>query len=150
VLRDELIEQTGREQRRSRIEHEHRAVESVERLTRRRNRVAGPAGVLLYCDDHAAVVGVARVGRRHDDDRIGTGRACGLEDPVDDASPEQRVQMLRHGRLHPGAEPAGHDDSCEVGAHGSDGWGARIRTWDRGTKTRCLTAWLRPIVGSRV
>ncbi len=23
-------------------------------------------------------------------------------------------------------------------------WGARIRTWDRGTKTRCLTAWLRP------
>src|SRR5205823_4559471 len=25
-------------------------------------------------------------------------------------------------------------------------WGARIRTWDRGTKTRCLTAWLRPRV----
>ena len=25
-----------------------------------------------------------------------------------------------------------------------DYWGARIRTWDRGTKTRCLTAWLRP------
>ena len=24
------------------------------------------------------------------------------------------------------------------------GWGARIRTWDRGTKTRCLTAWLHP------
>src|SRR5262249_38678978 len=24
------------------------------------------------------------------------------------------------------------------------GWGARIRTWDGGTKTRCLTAWLRP------
>jgi hypothetical protein len=24
------------------------------------------------------------------------------------------------------------------------GWGARIRTWDRGTKTRCLTTWLRP------
>jgi hypothetical protein len=23
-------------------------------------------------------------------------------------------------------------------------WGARIRTWDHGTKTRCLTAWLRP------
>ena len=31
--------------------------------------------------------------------------------------------------------------------HGSDGWGARIRTWDRGTKTRCLTTWLRPIGG---
>jgi hypothetical protein len=24
------------------------------------------------------------------------------------------------------------------------GWGARIRTWDHGTKTRCLTAWPRP------
>ena len=24
------------------------------------------------------------------------------------------------------------------------GWGARIRTWDHGTKTRCLTTWLRP------
>ena len=27
------------------------------------------------------------------------------------------------------------------------GWGARIRTWDRGTKTRCLTTWLRPNEG---
>ena len=24
------------------------------------------------------------------------------------------------------------------------GWGARIRTWDHGIKTRCLAAWLRP------
>jgi hypothetical protein len=24
------------------------------------------------------------------------------------------------------------------------GWGARIRTWDHGTKARCLTAWPRP------
>src|ERR1044071_6153394 len=24
------------------------------------------------------------------------------------------------------------------------GWGARDRTWDDGTKARCLTAWLRP------
>src|SRR6476646_9091637 len=24
-------------------------------------------------------------------------------------------------------------------------WGARIRTWDRGTKTRCLTTWPRPM-----
>ena len=25
------------------------------------------------------------------------------------------------------------------------GWGARIRTWDHGARTRCLTAWPRPI-----
>ena len=24
------------------------------------------------------------------------------------------------------------------------GWGARIRTWDHGTKARCLTTWPRP------
>ena len=150
MLRDELLEQAGGDERRGRVEHEHRAGEAVERLLRGRDRVAGPARVLLHRDDDAVVVLVARVGRGDDDDRVGAGRARGLEHPVDDASPEQRMQVLRHGRLHPGAEPAGHDDSCEVGAHGSDGWGARIRTWDRGTKTRCLTAWLRPIVGSRV
>src|SRR5205807_4493525 len=27
---------------------------------------------------------------------------------------------------------------------GEDDWGARIRTWDHGTKTRCLTTWPRP------
>ena len=27
---------------------------------------------------------------------------------------------------------------------GEGDWGARIRTWDHGTKTRCLTAWPRP------
>src|SRR5205823_6113610 len=27
---------------------------------------------------------------------------------------------------------------------GKGGWGARIRTWDHGTKTRCLTTWPRP------
>ena len=28
------------------------------------------------------------------------------------------------------------------------GWGARIRTWDHGTKTRCLTTWPRPRAGA--
>ena len=28
--------------------------------------------------------------------------------------------------------------------NGSLYWGARIRTWDHGTKARCLTAWPRP------
>ena len=65
-----------------------------------------------------------------------------LDDPVDEPPPEQRVQMLRRRGLHPRAETGGHHDGCEVAGHQS--WGARIRTWDRGTKTRCLTTWLRP------
>src|SRR5205085_2011562 len=42
--------------------------------------------------------------------------------------------------------PGGHHDSCwlRVAQRWVNGWGARIRTWDRGTKTRCLTTWLRP------
>ena len=31
-----------------------------------------------------------------------------------------------------------------VTVSGTSGWGARIRTWDHGTKTRCLTTWPRP------
>src|SRR4051794_8669755 len=34
--------------------------------------------------------------------------------------------------------------SAMVSVSGRRGWGARIRTWDHGTKTRCLTAWPRP------
>ena len=48
---------------------------------------------------------------------------------------------------------SGHDDGCELGAgfgHGRHvGWGARIRTWDHGTKTRCLTTWPRPSESGR-
>ena len=59
------------------------------------------------------------------------------------------MEVLRQRGLHPGAKASGHHDGCNggVGQWWSrvDGWGARIRTWDRGTKTRCLTAWLRPI-----
>ena len=54
------------------------------------------------------------------------------------------MEVLRDGRAHARAEPAGHHHCCQIAAHECDGWGARIRTWDRGTKTRCLTTWLRP------
>src|SRR5689334_4389261 len=49
------------------------------------------------------------------------------------------MQVL--GRLGPHARSeAGCEDDCRQ----AQSWGARIRTWDRGTKTRCLTTWLRP------
>ncbi len=38
---------------------------------------------------------------------------------------------------------------AETGGLSSEkNWGARIRTWDHGTKTRCLTTWLRPNAAS--
>ena len=56
-------------------------------------------------------------------------------------------------RAHARPPASGHDDGCELGAgfgHGRHvGWGARIRTWDHGTKTRCLTTWPRPSESGR-
>ena len=61
------------------------------------------------------------------------------------ACPSSGCRCFGVGRAHARAEAGGHDDDCEWTAHAADdGWGARIRTWDRGTKTRCLTTWLRP------
>src|SRR5262249_27207025 len=56
--------------------------------------------------------------------------------------------MLRYRRAHACAETRGHHDGGKLRArcaHVESGWGARVRTWDRRTKTRCLTTWLRPI-----
>src|SRR5262249_12915129 len=103
--------------------------------------VAGPERLFLH-GDVLALEGVHRVGRDDEHERISSERLHGRDDPVDEPAPEQRVQVLRRGGLPPRAEPRGHDHGSEV-SHLS--WGARIRTWDRGTKTRCLTSWLRPI-----
>src|SRR4029077_10135361 len=84
--------------------------------------------------------------RRGDNDNA-AGSAClrGEDHPVDEPATKKRVQMLRQRGAHPRSQPGGHHNGCKRRVcHGINGWGARIRTWDRGTKTRCLTAWLRP------
>ena len=35
-------------------------------------------------------------------------------------------------------------DALVSAANHENGWGARIRTWDRGSKVLCLTTWPRP------
>ena len=75
--------------------------------------------------------------------------------PVDLGDPtEHRVQDLGEFALHARALACGeHDDGERTdgigGGHGNllgeSSWGGRIRTSDHGTKTRCLTTWLRPI-----
>src|SRR5262245_21777815 len=69
-----------------------------------------------------------------------------LDHPVRQSATQKWVQVLRRLGAHARAQPRCEHHGCESAfAHGKDGWGARIRTWDRGTKTRCLTTWLRPI-----
>src|SRR5918912_875886 len=114
-------------------------VRVADRGARRAERVARAERLLLHGDVHA-VEGVDGVGRDNEDERVGAERLDRRDDPVDKPAAEQRMQVLGRRGLHPRAEARGHDDGGEV----AQSWGARIRTWDRGTKTRCLTTWLRP------
>ena len=105
----------------------------------------GSARRLLHRDPNA----VERVrGRRRgdDDERVGLELTRRPQHPVHDPATEQGVEVLRSGRAHARAETGRHDDRAEprVVHLGHRGWGARIRTWDHGTKTRCLTTWPRP------
>ena len=84
---------------------------------------------------------------------VGAERPGRLDDPVDHPAAEDRMQVLGGRRAHACPPASGHHDGCELGAgfgHGRHvGWGARIRTWDHGTKTRCLTTWPRPSESGR-
>ena len=145
------LEQLGGEQRGVAVEDEHVAVEAVERARARRgrrrpSRAASPAPRPRPRANASRVSGEATT-----TSGSGAARRAAVDHPVDQAPAEQRVEVLRQARVHPGAEAAGHDDAARsdrASWTSSDGWGARIRTWDRGTKTRCLTAWLRPTAAS--
>src|SRR5881397_3337739 len=55
------------------------------------------------------------------------------------------MENLRGLRAHPRREARReHDGQRRVGHARASGWGARIRTWDSGSKVRRLTAWPRP------
>ena len=140
-----LTQDVRREQRRVAREHEDVPVGRSELRSRRADRIAGAERRLLDRDVET-IEGVRRRGRRDDDDRLRARLLRRRQHPVDDPPAEQRMQVLRRGRPHAGPEPGGHHDGCDVRTvhERQDGWGARIRTWDRGTKTRCLTTWLRP------
>jgi hypothetical protein len=154
----ELGQQLGGEQRGVARQDEDATRPALQRGARRRDRVAGAARCLLHCELEPREL-VLRVGRDDDHERVGAERTGRLDDPVDHPAAQDRVQVLRRRRLHAGADATRHHDGCEVGdgGHGigrrrrvEDGWGARIRTWDGGTKTRCLTTWPRPIAARRV
>ena len=119
-----------------------------ERLARRsaphrRCRAASPARRPRRRSSNASRV----VGRGDDDDaarRPHRGRAverpsrpCGGRAARGSASARRSASACRARRPSRRLRAAGHVTEL-------NGWGARIRTWDRGTKTRCLTAWLRP------
>ena len=146
MLGGEFCQVRGGQQRRRRIEHEHVAFEADKRVAGRRDGIAGAERLLLNRDLHS-LVGVAESGEA----TITTGSA-----PASRAAP---ITQSITRRPSSGCRCFGTDDRIRVpspaaitiaarlfeGVTSVDDWGARIRTWDRGTKTRCLTTWLRPI-----
>ena len=145
-------EQLAREQRRIAREDEH-LVRTGDRMLGTPHRVARPERLSLHRDVQPLEL-VRGVGRDDDDERIGAERPRRLDDPVDHPAAEDRVQVLRGRREHACPPASGHHNGCKLGAagfgHGRHvGWGARIRTWDHGTKARCLTTWPRPSESGR-
>jgi len=99
VRRDEVEQELGGEKRRVAGEHENVAHVRLERGARGAHGVAGAERRVLHDDGHTARRELlATGGRRHDDERLGAGRAAGLDHPIDHAATENGVEVLRHRR----------------------------------------------------
>ena len=112
---DERGEELGRQERRVAGEDEH-LLRVADRLARRANGVARPERALLH-RDLQPVEGVGAVRRGDDDERRGTERLGGRDDPVDHPPPEDRVEVLRDRGAHTRPEPSGHHDCSESRRH---------------------------------
>ena len=124
MLSDELLEHLGGEQRRGSVEDEDVPSKTLQHRPGRGDRVSRTARLRL--DRELCLVGkrerelVARGGRADDHEGIRLERLCGQERPVEDASTEERMEMLRPVGAHPRAQARRHDDRCEGPGH--EGW----------------------------
>ena len=157
VLGDHPGDQLGGQQRRVAARDDHRVARRVEGREADLGRVPGAELLLLHRHLHAGGQRVAHHLGAVTDHHHRVGHPApveGVEHPADHRAPGDRVHHLRQRRSHPGSLAGGEDDSADahtvlVSVPGKNvesvpGWGGRNRTPDRGTKTRCLTPWLRP------
>ena len=141
---DKLVQDAGRQQGMvARDDQERRR--SADLVARAANSITRSEWLMLDRHRHA-VESVRGLRRRDDDEWVCADGTHGLDHPVDKATTEQWLKVFRNRGLHPRSLTGRHHDRSEIVLQG---WGARIRTWDRGTKTRCLTTWLRPITCTR-
>ena len=125
----------------------HRRVEHLETDAR---GATGAVAHFLQAGAHARGqrgLHLVALGAQHHDHRCGVDAAQRVEGPEDHGPAGQRVQHLGEPGPHAGSMTRGKDDCADAHLAGLTwlpGWGGRIRTPDRGTKTRCLTTWLRP------
>ena len=148
------LEHLGREERRVAGEHEHVAVEAVERRRAAATASPVPRGSAWTASSPPASerrARPARSGEQTTTSGVRPERPARRRAPSRRARrPEQRVEVLRAaGRIRV-PRPAAMTTAASGEVTDRYGWGGRIRTSGHGTKTRCLTAWLRPIAASRI
>ena len=112
VLRDERLEQLGRQERRVAGEDEN--VLGALPTASRAERTASPVPSACSC----TATGVSPNSSRLSGEAIttsgsGSERARRLQHPVDHPPPEDRVEVLRRRRAHARAEPSGHHHGCD-------------------------------------
>jgi hypothetical protein len=147
VALEQLGERRGVQQRHVAVQHEHLAGEvGRQRLDGLLDGAARAGDLVLVDDDRAGQFGLDRPGDEvalvpHDGDDVrGVERTCGGEHVRDDRRPRERVQDLRHGRLHAGPLTRGEHDDGEVvvhapppgfepGPHSSKGCRAAVTPW---------------------
>ncbi len=111
---EQCVEQLGGEQRRVAGEHEHIPRAAGERCPRRACGVTGSERLCLDGDGDGRLLELIAARRRGDDDNgLRARRDRAVDHPVDEPPPEDRVEVLRHGRAHASAEASGHDQGCE-------------------------------------
>ena len=135
------------------VQHQHVAVVAGQRVARREHRVARAPrdGLDNGLDPVRDQRDQARrtSGEHHHDGAIRADAGRGVQRPLDQRPARRAVQQLRRLRLHPRALATGKIRQA------SEGWGVRSREgWDTGAprfepgsrdRTRCLTAWPRPM-----
>ena len=159
------------DQRHVAVQHHDVALEVVQRLEAGADGVAGAAPLLLHgalAAHRQDLVDRLLVGAGDDDDALGRDAERGVDDVREHGPAAHLVQDLGDVGLHARAEAGRQDDDgerralgvcCAHLAHLEDGAGGGTRRLSRGvtlagaggfeppdagTKTRCLTTWLRP------
>ena len=132
------------------VHDQHVAGKSGQRLAAGQDGITGAARAVL--DGGRRPSGHERVelrliGRDDHHGRIRAQRLHRGQRPAQQRAAAGGVQQLGQARLHARALAGGEDEAGERLGHFTQrgDWGAWIRTRGRGTKTRCLTTWPRPI-----
>ena len=144
VRRDERLEQLRGQQRR--VAGEDEQVLGALPTASRAERTASPVPSACSCTATCMSPNASRL----------SGEAITTSGAGRAAAPPRAPSRPCAGRGS-GAGASASPSACACRAHrpsprlrlryrSRDDWGARIRTWDHGTKTRCLTAWPRPMV----